>query len=136
MLNLQILHEWPLLNNFSMNAFPVILIFSTIGSILGSLLTKPEDDETLMKFYKTVRPWGFWKPVHQKVVKADPSFEGNRDFLKDMFNIVIGIAWQLSLMVFPIFIVLREWTPFLISTGIMIVTSVILKFNWWNKLKD
>jgi hypothetical protein len=69
-------------------------------------------------------------------VKADPSFEGNRDFLKDMFNIVIGIAWQLSLMVFPIFIVLREWTPFLISTGIMIVTSVILKFNWWNKLRD
>ena len=136
MLNLQILHEWPLLNNFSMNAFPVILIVSTIGSILGALLTKPEDDETLMKFYKTVRPWGFWKPVHQKVVKADPSFEGNRDFLKDMFNIVIGIAWQLSLMVFPIFIVLREWTPFLISTGIMIVTSVILKFNWWNKLKD
>ncbi|MCI0523282.1 MAG: sodium:solute symporter, partial [Bacteroidales bacterium] len=136
MLNLQILHEWPLLNNFSMNAFPVILIFSTIGSILGSLLTKPEDDETLMKFYKTVRPWGFWKPVHQKVVDADPSFEGNRDFLKDMFNIVIGIAWQLSLMVFPIFLVLREWTPFLISTGIMIVTSVILKFNWWNKLKD
>lgn len=136
MLNLQILHEWPLLNNFSMNAFPVILIFSTIGSILGSLLTKPEDDETLMKFYKTVRPWGFWKPVHQKVVNADPSFEGNRDFLKDMFNIVIGIAWQLSLMVFPIFLVLREWTPFIISTSIMIVTSVILKFSWWNKLKD
>jgi Na+/proline symporter len=136
MLNLQILHEWPLLNNFSMNAFPVILIFSTIGSILGTLLTKPEDDETLMKFYKTVRPWGFWKPVHQKVVKADPSFEGNRDFLKDMFNIVIGIVWQLSLMVFPIFLVLREWTPFLISTSVMIVTSVILKFNWWNKLKD
>ncbi|HSO78108.1 MAG TPA: hypothetical protein VLQ76_06030 [Bacteroidales bacterium] len=53
-----------------------------------------------------------------------------------MFNIVIGITWQISLMVFPVFLVLREWTPFLVSTGIMIVTSVILKFNWWNKLKD
>jgi Na+/proline symporter len=136
MLNLQILHEWPLLNNFSMNAFPIILIASTIGSILGTLLTKPEDDETLMKFYRQVRPWGFWKPVHEKVVEADPSFLGNRDFLKDMFNIVVGVVWQISLMAFPIFLVLREWTPFFISTGIMVVTTIILKFSWWNKLKD
>jgi SSS family solute:Na+ symporter len=136
MLNLQILHQWPLLNNFSMNAFPIILIASTIGSILGSLLTAPEDDETLKKFYKTVRPWGFWNPVHRKVVQDDPAFQGNRDFWRDMFNIIVGVTWQISLMVFPVFLVLREWTPFYVSTGIMIVTSVILKFSWWNKLKD
>jgi Na+/proline symporter len=136
MLNLEILHQKPLLNNFSMNAFPIILLISAIGSVLGTLLTPAEDDETLKKFYKTVRPWGFWKPIHKKVVLDDPSFEGNKDFKRDMFNIVIGVTWQISLMVFPVFLVLREWTPFLVSTGIMIVTSVILKFNWWDKLKD
>ncbi|HUW91742.1 MAG TPA: sodium:solute symporter family protein [Bacteroidales bacterium] len=136
MLNLEILHQKPLLNNFSMNAFPVILLISAIGSILGTLLTPAEDDETLKKFYKTVRPWGFWKPIHRKVVLDDPAFEGNRDFWRDMFNIIIGVAWQISLMAFPVFLVLREWTPFFVSTGVMIVTSVILKFNWWNKLKD
>jgi SSS family solute:Na+ symporter len=135
-LNLEILRNWPLTNNFSMNAFPLILIISAIGSILGSLLTKAEDDETLMKFYRQVRPWGFWKPVHRKVVMADTSFQANKDFPRDMFNIVIGIAWQISLMAFPVFLVLREWIPFCISTGIMIVTSLILKFTWWNRLKD
>jgi len=136
MLNLEILHQKPLLNNFSMNAFPIILLISAIGSVLGTLLTPAEDDETLKKFYKTVRPWGFWKPIHKKVVADDPSFEGNKDFRRDMFNIVVGVTWQVSLMAFPVFLVLREWTPFLVSTGIMIVTSVILKFNWWDKLKD
>jgi SSS family solute:Na+ symporter len=136
MLNLSILHEWPLLNNFSMNAFPVIFLISILGSVLGTLLTKPEDDETLKKFYTTVRPWGFWKPVLKKVLADDPSFLENRDFLKDMFNVVIGIIWQTSLVAFPIFLVLREWTPFLISSGVMVITTVILKFNWWNKLKD
>jgi Na+/proline symporter len=136
MLHLSILQQWPLINNFSMNAFPVIFIVSLIGCIVGTLATKPEDDETLMKFYKSVRPWGFWKPIHEKVVKADPAFEGNKDFLRDMFNVVIGIAWQTSLVSFPIFLVLRDWTPFFIAFSIMIVTSVILKFNWWNKLKD
>jgi Na+/proline symporter len=135
-LHLSFLQQWPLANNFSMNAFPVIFIISIIGSIIGTLCTKPEDDETLIKFYKQVRPWGFWKPVHKKVLLQDPAFEGNKDFLRDMFNIVIGIAWQTSLVAFPILLVLREWPSFFIAIGVTVFTSIILKFNWWNKLKD
>jgi solute:Na+ symporter, SSS family len=135
-LDLDFLKHWPLTNNFSMNAFPVIFVVSIIGCLLGTLLTKPEDDETLKKFYKTVRPWGFWKPVHDKVIAEDPSFERNKDFWRDMFNVVVGIIWQLSLVAFPIYLVLRDWKPFFISFGIMAVTTLILKFSWWNKLKD
>jgi SSS family solute:Na+ symporter len=128
--------QYPLTNNFSMNAFPIILFVSIIGCILGTLLTKPEDDETLKHFYKNVRPWGFWKPVYKMVLKDDPNFEANKDFPRDMFNVVIGICWQSALVAFPIFLVLRYWTPFFIALCIVVVTSTILKFNWWNKLKD
>ena len=135
-LNLDILQNWPLTENFSMNAFPVIFLISLIGSILGSLLTKKEDDATLKKFYRQVRPWGFWKPVERMVMAEEPSFRANRDFWKDMFNIVVGIVWQISLMAFPVFLVMREWTQFYVAVGVMIVTTIILKFTWWNKLKD
>jgi len=128
--------QYPLTNNFSMNAFPIILVISLIGCLAGTLLTKPEDNEILKKFYKTVRPWGFWKPVHKLVVQEDPSFEANKDFWRDMFNVVIGICWQSSLVAFPVFLILREWTPFFIAIGIIVVTTTILKFNWWNRLKD
>jgi Na+/proline symporter len=126
--------NFPIANNFNMNAFPVI--FLIIGCIAGTLLTKPESDETLKKFYKTVRPWGFWKPVHKMVVQDDPSFEGNKDFKRDMFNVLVGIVWQTSLVAFPVFLVLREWKSFFVAIGIVAVTSLILKFTWWNKLKD
>ena len=135
-LNLDFLKNWPLTNNFSMNAFPVIFVVSIIGCILGTLLTRPEDDETLKKFYKTVRPWGFWKPIYKKVLADDPSFERNKDFGRDMFNVVVGIIWQLSLVAFPIYLILRDWKPFTIAFSIMVVTSLILKFTWWNKLRD
>jgi hypothetical protein len=135
-LNLELLHKWPLINNFSMNAFPLIFIISSIGSIAGTLLTKPEDDETLKNFYKSVRPWGFWKPVHEMVVRDDPSFRGNKDFRRDMFNITVGIIWQCSLVVFPIFLVIREWVPFIISVGVMVISTLILRITWWKKLKD
>jgi solute:Na+ symporter, SSS family len=130
------LSMFPIAHNFNMNAFPIIFGFSILGCLLGTLLTKPEDDETLKKFYKQVRPWGFWKPIHKLVVAEDPAFEGNKDFKKDMSNVVVGIIWQTSLVAFPVFLVLREWTSFFVAIAIVAVTSVFLKFNWWNKLKD
>jgi SSS family solute:Na+ symporter len=130
------LGQFPIANNFNMNAFPIIFAISIIGCFAGTLLTKPEDNETLKKFYKNVRPWGFWKPVHKLVVQDDPTFEANKDFKKDMFNVVIGIVWQTSLVAFPVLLILRDWKSFFIAIAIVAVTSLILKFNWWNKLKD
>jgi solute:Na+ symporter, SSS family len=38
--------------------------FSLVGCLLGTFLTKPEDDAVLMDFYSPrQRPWGFWGPV-------------------------------------------------------------------------
>ncbi len=135
-MNLPILHKWPLMNNFSVNAFPLIFLISLTGSLFGSLLTRPENDEILKSFYKSVRPWGFWKPVRRMVALDDPGFEKNRDFPKDMFNIVIGIIWQTSLVTFPVFLVLREWISFALALIITIITTIILRFTWWKKLKD
>jgi hypothetical protein len=130
------LGNFPISNNFNMNAFPVIFLISIVGCVAGTLLTKPEDNETLKHFYKTVRPWGFWKPVYKLVMQDDPTFEANKDFKRDMFNVFVGIVWQTSLVAFPIFLVLREWKSFFIAIGIIAVTTIILKVTWWNKLKD
>lgn len=130
------LADWPLSNNFNMNAFPFIFVVSIIGCILGTLLTKPENEETLKNFYKTVRPWGFWKPVLEMVREDDPGFERNRDFGRDMMNVLVGTIWQTALVAFPIFLMLREWNAFFACLAVAGVTTIILKFTWWNKLKD
>jgi hypothetical protein len=53
-----------------------------------------------------------------------------------MFNILVGITWQITLMVAPVLLVLREFSSLIICIAVLIVTSVILKFNWWNKLEE
>ncbi|HNX67769.1 MAG TPA: sodium:solute symporter, partial [Bacteroidales bacterium] len=128
--------NFPLTANFNMNAFPIIFLISLGGSILGSLLTKKEDDETLKKFYKQVRPWGFWGPVKKLVKADDPSFQANKDFPRDMFNVVTGIVWQIALMAFPVFLIIREWKSFTIAIAIAVATTIVLKFSWWDRLKD
>ena len=81
-----------------------------------------------------MKPWGFWKPIHDKVVAEDPSFKKNTDFKMDMFNILIGIIAQTALVIFPIYIVLKRMLPLGISIAIIIVCMLIMKRTWWDKL--
>ncbi|MGP8173329.1 MAG: sodium:solute symporter family protein [Terracidiphilus sp.] len=116
--------------------FPLVFCISLIGSLLGTLLTKPESDEVLMDFYRRVRPWGFWGPVLKKVLAEEPGFKKNTDFFLDMFNIVIGIVWQVSLVALPLYVVIKEFDRAAITLAITLVTSVILKFTWYNHLNE
>ncbi|MCP4708733.1 MAG: Na+:solute symporter, partial [Planctomycetes bacterium] len=79
-----------------LNRFPIILVISTLASIIASLMTKPEDDEILKSFYKQVRPWGLWKPVHDMLLQENPDFKPNTAFGRDILNVVIGIVWQMT----------------------------------------
>jgi Na+/proline symporter len=130
-----------LLAHFSINMevvviFPMVVGISLIGCLLGTLLTKAEDDAVLMDFYRRVRPWGFWGPVLKKVLAEDPSFKRNKDFFRDMFNIVVGIVWQVSLVALPLYIVIREWDRVAMAAGSIAVTSLILKFTWFDHLTE
>ncbi len=113
---------------------PFALGISTMASIVVCLLTPPEKDEVLEGFYRTVRPWGFWKPVYQKLLAKYPKLKANTNFRRDAFNVAIGIVWQLTLNVIPICLVIRQFKTMWISIGVLAVTSVIMKFTWYDKL--
>jgi SSS family solute:Na+ symporter len=118
----------------ALNAFPFILILGTLACFLVSLLTKPTNQGTLKQFYTCVRPWGFWEPVYQRVKAENPGFVKNTNFKRDMVNVTIGLIWQTSLVVIPIFIVLKDFNSLLIACFVTILTSIFLKLNWYNKM--
>lgn len=116
--------------------FPLLFLLSVIGSIAGTFMAPPTDMETLKKFYATVRPWGFWKPVHNEVVKENPGFQPNRRFKLDMFNVVLGIIAQLCMTILPMYIVLSMHLPLVVTVIILLIIILILKKTWWDKLED
>ena len=117
-----------------MYILPFSLFISTISSIVVCLRTPPEKDEVLESFYQNVRPWGFWNPVHEKLISRNPKIQKNKNFRRDVFNVGIGIIWQLTLMVIPICIVIRQYNTLLISIAVLVATSIIMKFTWYDKL--
>ncbi len=116
--------------------FPIILAASLAGCFIGTFATKPDDMEVLKKFYKTVRPWGFWKPVHELVMAEDPNFKPNKNFKRDMFNVVTGIIWQTSLVALPICLVIQEKRYIIYDLIIVVMASVNMKKSWYDKLED
>jgi len=92
--------------------------------------------KVLKSFYRSVRPWGFWEPVLNEIRKEEPGFQPNPNFGRDMFNTAVGTVWQMSLIVMPIFLVLRDYQSMGISIAVILITSVILKYNWYDKLEE
>ena len=116
--------------------FPLLFLISLAGCFAGTYTAPPTDREVLKKFYSTVKPWGFWKPIHEEVVKENPSFEPNKRFKLDMFNVVLGITAQCCLTILPMYVVLWLKLPLLITMAILLVIVVILKRTWWDKLEN
>jgi SSS family solute:Na+ symporter len=116
--------------------WPILFFLSLAGSVIGSYIAPPTDEATLKSFYRTVRPWGFWKPVHLEVLKDDPAFEGNRHFGLNMFNVALGMIGQLCLTILPMYVVLWLKLPLLITVLILLGILLVLKRTWWDRLDE
>lgn len=116
--------------------FPLILLLSLAGCIYGTYAAPVTAPEVLDHYYKQTNPWGIWGPVKERVAAAYPDFRPNCNFKRDVLNVGIGIVWQITLVTLPVYLVLMEWTPFVVSLALMLLTSWILKKNWYDKLGD
>ena len=94
------------------------------------------DDVAVLKhFYKTVRPWGFWKPIAEKVMAENPDFQPNQAFKRDIANIFVGIIWQTALILLPMYLVFHHWWESVVIAMTVLGTSAFLKRNWWDPLQ-
>jgi solute:Na+ symporter, SSS family len=119
-----------------LNYFPLLFLLSIAGCLIGTYTAPATEMGVLKTFYSTVRPWGFWQPVHAMVIQENPSFEANKRFGLDMFNVALGIIAQLCMTLLPMYIVLWMKLPLLVTIIILTVIIIILKKTWWDKLED
>ena len=110
----------------SLYLFPIILVISIIGSIIGTYSAPPTDEKVLKDFYTNVRPWGFWNPILEKLKIENPNFKKNSDFGRDMFNVGVGIMAQTALVILPMYVIFRQNTPIFISIAVLIVCFFFL----------
>lgn len=119
-----------------LNAFPFFFLACIAAVVIGSLTTPATDMATLGRFYLRTRPWGLWRPVREWLGANGQTVEANGDLGRDLTNVAVGIVWQTALVAMPIFLVIRHWPGFFLSLLIVAATSVFLKRNWYDRLRD
>jgi solute:Na+ symporter, SSS family len=115
-------------------SFPINMAVSLAAAVMVSYATKKQDEKDLQHFYTTTNPWGFWKPVKALALKINPAFLPNKNFAIDTFNVLIGIVWQMSMIIMPVYIVIKSYNQALMWLGIWLVCSIVLRFTWWKRL--
>lgn len=115
--------------------FSIVMAISTTGTIIGVFLGKPTDMDTLVEFYKKIKPFGFWGPVRRRCEEhfvADVKKETRRDML------LLGPAciWQVTLFWMMTALVAKKWYSFVGSFVVVSLLSAILYKYWYKNLKS
>ena len=113
--------------------FPVIAGAVLIITVAVALLTEPTDRETLLRFYRQVRPAGFWKPVADETGLGR---EANATFQVDILNVVIGIPWLIAMWLCPVYLVLHRFNESGIAFAVVAVLSAVLYKTWYLRLTE
>ncbi|TVR17689.1 MAG: sodium:solute symporter [Balneolaceae bacterium] len=116
-----------------LQGFMIIAGGTFIISITVSLLTSRTDNNTLIKFYKITRPFGFWGPV-RKLFKPTDIEDINKENRRDILSICIAVPWQIVLFLTPMAFMTKQWTNFFALAAILLVLSVALYFTWFRHL--
>jgi solute:Na+ symporter, SSS family len=115
-------------------SFPINMVLSLAAAITASYLTRSQDMESLQKFYTTTKPWGFWKPVKEMALKNISGFEPNKNFIYDLVNVVVGITWQMTMIIMPVYIVIKEYQTAFLFFVVWLACMMVLRFTWWKRL--
>jgi Na+/proline symporter len=122
-------------NTPAYHTFPLICAASLIASIVVSFATKPTDSEILAAFYKSVRPFGLWKPIAVKTgLSRHELFSGPESTARTTINVLLAMLAITGLYLFPMYLVGRWYLNSAIWLGLAIAAILALKFTWYRFL--
>jgi hypothetical protein len=115
--------------------FPLIVSASTLACVAGSLATKPVPLPVLTEFFRTVRPFGAWKPVRLSLPPdAHPGRRGPEGSGPALLNTGLGMLAILAFYLFPMFLVGHAYLKAALWGGAGILAVVSLRFTWYRHL--
>jgi solute:Na+ symporter, SSS family len=106
---------------------------SILGTVIGTLSTKPTDDRVLENFYQVTRPFGWWGKYKRRQ-PAGVAAAIDRENRRDIIALFCALPWQISLFLFMMSLVMQNWTQTLILTGILLLCSMAMYVFWYRHL--
>ena len=115
--------------------FPSIVSASLLVSIIISLATRPVDQKLLVSFYRSVRPFGLWKPIREESRLSHKELnEKSEKGSWVLLNVVLGMLAIAGLYLFPMYLVGHLYKNSMIWLGLALAAITALRFTWYRNL--
>lgn len=118
-----VLQRWFLPDASPMAQFAISGLPSAVAFVLGSLLTRPVDQEVLVNFYRKIRPWGWWAPIRRRF--ADESLAAiEAEHKRDRWSVLLAVPWLGVVFLWPMLLMVRQWF------WLTVVSAILIVFGW------
>jgi Na+/proline symporter len=113
--------------------FALSTTVSLIGTIIGTMFTKPTDESTLQSFYNKTRPFGSWGRFKSQL-NPEEIQAVDKENRRDIFSTVLAVPWQVSFFLLMMSFMFKAWTNVLVLGVVFLVLSISLYFTWYKHL--
>ncbi|MBD3289656.1 sodium:solute symporter [candidate division KSB1 bacterium] len=113
--------------------FIVLSLISVIATIIGTYLTKPIDEKVIRHYYATTRPFGFWRPLKQKL-KPEMRTKLSSEHRNDLIALPFTLGWQISLFLIPMQLVIQAYGSVKITATIFVICLSGMYWFWYRHL--
>jgi solute:Na+ symporter, SSS family len=115
--------------------FPALCGISFVASIIGTYLTRPTDEAVLIEFYRTVRPFGWWRPIREiSCLTSEELHDPAESAWLAMVNLLLAAIAIFGVYVAPMYLV-GHWHGYALTWFLVaLVAAVTLKFTWYDHL--
>jgi len=113
-----------------------ILILSLVTCTVVSYATSPVESEHVDKFYRRVRPFGFWSGIRERALASDEPANAPLNLRLIPINIIVGLVASYSLYMSIVYFMGRWFTEGAISFGIFLACALTLYFTWFKTLPE
>jgi Na+/proline symporter len=117
--------------------FPSICVASLFVSIVASVATRPTDCNVLIHFYKSVRPFGLWKPIAERApLSAEKSSSKSESVLLAIVNVLLAMLAITGTYLFPMYLVGHWYISSTIWLVLATAAILALKYTWYRFLPE
>ncbi|NLX13790.1 MAG: sodium:solute symporter [Phycisphaerales bacterium] len=117
----------------TINLFLILTGLSLVSTVIATLLSQPTDRPILEHFYRTTRPFGLWGPL-KHVLSPAQAESTRREHRNDLLALPFALAWQITLFLLPMQLMIGAFRAFGITLVIFLVGLGGLYVFWYKNL--
>ncbi len=116
-----------------LHQFLILIGVGILGCVAGTYAFAPADRSTLEHFYRTTRPFGLWGPLRD-TLSPEAHAAMRKEHRNDLLALPFTMAWQVSLFLLPMQLVIKTYDAFFVTLVIFAVGLTGMYFLWYRNL--